>query len=258
MSPFELTLGDRAVSARRHPGAAPTLVFCHGAGGNERSFDELLAELPTSRAFLVPSLPGRLGSEGPPLGSVAEMVRFVLAAAAAAGVEAPLFVGHSLGGAVALEAALQAPERVAGLALFATGARLRVHPTILEAHAHAAERGERVPLTLAWRADTDAGLVARCEARRAETPPETTLADWRAADGFDRMDALAEVRAPALLVGGEEDALTPPKYMQYLDRHLAESELHLLPRAGHMLPHERAAEVAELLERFASGLPKPG
>ncbi len=41
-----------------------------------------------------------------------------------------------MGGAIAMTLALQAPEKVAGLGLVATGAHLRVHPQILESSAN--------------------------------------------------------------------------------------------------------------------------
>ena len=59
------------------------------------------------------------------------------------------------------------------------------------------------------------------------------------------MADLGNIRIPALIVAGTEDLLTPPKYADFMDAHLVNSELHIIEGAGHMLVSERAEEVAE-------------
>jgi pimeloyl-ACP methyl ester carboxylesterase len=126
-------VAGRPVAYQRQagPGGGPEILLLHGAGGSEHTFDALLPCLPFGA--LVPALPGRSGSEGPPLRSAADAARWI--AEFLQVVDLPQFVavGHSLGGAVALELGLAAASLPAlkGLALLSTGARLRVHPDIL-------------------------------------------------------------------------------------------------------------------------------
>jgi pimeloyl-ACP methyl ester carboxylesterase len=64
-----------------------------------------------------------------------------------------LVVGHSLGGGVAIEHALASPsERLKGIVLLATGARLRVHPMILQLFEQVA-RGARLARRRPLRSD---------------------------------------------------------------------------------------------------------
>lgn len=232
-------------------GEGPTFVLCHGAGGNEHSFDALLDALAGRRCFIA-ALPGRCGVPGPPLTTVAQMADYVLEASRGADVGDELvLVGHSLGGAVALEAALRQDARVVGLVLMATGAKLRVHPQILEIMQRAVEDGATAELgTMAWRGATDAGLIEESVAAGRRTPPEAALADWRAANAFDRMARLGQVAVPTLVLAGAEDALTPQKYARFLADGIAGARLELLDDAGHMFPLERAADVAEQLRAF--------
>lgn len=232
-------------------GEGPTFVFCHGAGGNLHSFDPLLDALAGRRCFIA-SLPGRWGVPGPPLESISEMADHVLEATRAADVgDSLVLVGHSLGGAVALEASLRQDSRVMGLVLMATGAKLRVHPQILEIMRQAVDDGATAELgTMAWRADTDPAVIARSVTAGKATPAEAALADWRAANDFDRMAALGQVGVPTLVLGGAEDPLTPQKYARFLADGIPDAELVLLEGAGHMFPIERAAAVAQLLVRF--------
>ena len=98
------------------------VVAVHGLPGSARDFRWLGAALPRSVRFLRLELPGFGGTpvETGPGPSIDERGRFVVEALGALGVERCVLVGHSMGGGVALSAAVQAPERVAGLALLAS------------------------------------------------------------------------------------------------------------------------------------------
>ncbi len=245
-------LDRRAVFWRRRgPAAGAPVVLLHGAGGNHRSFDELVAAL-DREDVVVPALPGRSGTGGPPPATAAEAATFVRALLDAIGVERAVVMGHSYGGGVALEVALadSASSRplVAGLLLVATGARLRVHPAILE-RARAAAAGEAPPFDqrAAFQPDTDPGLVSRFEARTAEVPATTTLADWIATNAFDRLGGLGPLRAPLVALAGDRDALTPPRYAQYFVDHVAGARAVTVAGGGHMLPVEQPQAVAQAL-----------
>lgn len=253
-------LGRRSATVRRrspvHASGLPALVLVHGAGGNHRSFDELLSALGPDLDVIVPALPGRLASDGPACRSVHEAAQFVDELVRALGLAHFIVAGHSYGGAIALDVAITACERAGtstlrGLALMATGARLRVHPAILKAMERAAETGQLADTALsAFRSDTAPALVRSVGERLALTSPSAASADWQAANAFDCMTELARIDLPTLVLGGAEDALTPPKYAEYLAAHIRGAELVLLDRAGHMFPNERAREAAQLLERF--------
>lgn len=93
----------------------------------------------------------------------------------------------------------------------------------------------------------DPALVADASKHHQLTPIETGGTDWKAANSFDRMLDLANIRVPALIVAGTEDVLTPVKYAQYLAAKIPDNELHVLEGAGHMLVMERAEQVAALI-----------
>jgi pimeloyl-ACP methyl ester carboxylesterase len=64
------------------------------------------------------------------------------------------------------------------------------------------------------------------------------------------MQDLKDIRIPALIIAGTNDALTPPKYAEYLAANIPENELHIIEGAGHMLVMERVAEVSKAIEDF--------
>ena len=241
----------RTVTFRREGGRGPALVCVHGSADNHHTYDRLLDALP-GRARYAINLPGRAGTDGPPLRTVAEMEAF-LSLFMETEVEGDYVVaGHSLGGAVAIEHALVSPsERLKGLVLLATGARLRVQPMILQLFEQGAESGvlPRPPPGL-YEQGVDSDLVDEAAQARELTPAQAGEADWRAADGFDRMQDAKDIQVPALIIAGTEDSLTPPKYAEYLAAHITENELHVFDGAGHMLMMERAAEVSEAIDAF--------
>ena len=249
----ERVLGKTIVVWRRrdasNPGR-PVVVVLHGAGGSHRSHDELVAAL-GGFDVVAPALPGRSGSEGAAPESAADAAAIVIALLASIGAERVIVVGHSYGGAIAIEIALVAAREnapaIAGVVLVATGARLRVHPSILE-RASAAARGEAPPFDLAplFRSGNEA-LAARVAARLATVPPAAALADWTAANRFDRLKDLGAVRAPLVAMAGEDDALTPPRYAHYLAAHVPGARAAIVPGAGHMLPMEMPEHVAAIV-----------
>jgi pimeloyl-ACP methyl ester carboxylesterase len=245
------SIDGRTVTFRHEPGRAPALVCIHGSADNHRAYDRLL-DVASGRERYAINMPGRAGAEGPALGSVAELARF-LSRFVESEVEGDYWVvGHSLGGAVAIEHALtSASGRLKGIVLLATGARLRVHPMILQLFDQVAETGKHPPLPPGlYEQGADPELLAEANENRLLTPIETGGKDWRAANGFDRMQDLPKIALPALIVAGTDDMLTPPKYAEYMASTIPNNELHIIEGAGHMLVAERAPQISQWIEGF--------
>ncbi len=104
-------------------GAGPTtLVMIHGLGGNLRNFTQALVDrLDGEFRVVVVDRPGSGYSTRAPGASagLAANARTVAGVVRALGLDRPVLVGHSLGGAVALAVALDHPGLVGGLALVA-------------------------------------------------------------------------------------------------------------------------------------------
>jgi pimeloyl-ACP methyl ester carboxylesterase len=233
-------------------------VLIHGAGQNHLAWDEVLPKI-GNVDLVIPSLPGRCHSEGTPLPNIGEAAAWLRSFLRRIGLRRVVVAGHSFGGAVALEYALTEPDghdpELAGLVLICTGARLRVHAEILARLEEAANAGLHADIASTfYRRDSDPAIVRREEAAASRTPPEVALVDWHAANAFDRMEDLGRVSVPTLVVGGEDDELTPPKYAKYLTEHIEGAELALLENAGHMLPFERHDTLAVTLHDFVKKL----
>lgn len=68
------------------------------------------------------------------------------------------------------------------------------------------------------------------------------------------MERVSSIGLPTLVLAGEDDTMTPPKYQRFLAERLPRAELVLLPRAGHYPQVEQAAAFNVALERFLAGL----
>lgn len=209
--------------------------------------------MPGRRVYAL-DLPGHGKSDPPSENSVAGYARRLHDWLEELALERALLVGHSLGGAIALHAAVAHPEKIAGLVLVGTGARLRVHPALLEITA-APERFEQaVAQVIAWAFGPDAAarLVELAHKRMLETDPRVLHLDFQACNAFDMMDQLGKVRAPTLTLCGSEDKLTPPKYSRYLAENIPDASMTVVEGAGHMVMLERPDQVASALADFAS------
>lgn len=241
------------MSLTHHPGPGPSVVLVHGAGGNAATWLSVLEAWAWADVWCV-DLPGRGQETRPALASVMALADWLAQALARQPLRAPIVVGHSLGGAITQALALHEPGRYRAV-LVSSGARLRVAPTIL---AKAALATDSVPFALDWvfRADAPAERVAAYLAAAARTPAATTVADWRACDGFDLRPRLAEIRDPVAVIYGTADALTPEARQIWLAEALG-VEARAIEGAGHMVPWERPAALAAEVQRFAAQTAPP-
>jgi len=215
------------------------LLLVHGAGGTHDHWPEALRRLPGRRVIAV-DLPGHGGSPLPGERSVPAYAGRLLDLLDALGIARVVVGGHSMGGAIALTLALEAPERIAALLLVGTGARLRVTPAILLASADPA-RSRQVANAVAgfsFGAGASPQLLRAHADGVAAAAPGILHGDFTACDAFDAMERLGAIRAPARIVVGAEDRLTPPRYAAFLRERLPGDGLLTVPGAGHMVTWE--------------------
>jgi len=219
----------------------------HGSGGDRR--DWTAQERRFERAVYL-DLPGH--PTGSALRSAAEVADALAPLVAA--VDGPrAIVGHSLGGAVALELARRHPDLVDGLVLLASGARLPVPDRVMAGlRDDFAAECERV-IAASYLAGPSRDAARHREAMHA-AGPAALEADYAACAGFDARGALGEVRAPALVIAAGEDVLTPPWLSEELTRELPLAQMALVPGVGHAVMAEGAGAVNLLLAAYLARL----
>lgn len=231
------------------PAALVPVVFVHGAGGTHQHWLYQVRDLPRSPTYAV-DLPGHGRSEGPGCDSIQAYASWLVAFLDAAGLERAVLVGHSMGGAIAQMMALRHPDRVAGLGLVATGAKLRVAPAILGGVLQNAEAAVRLICDFAFGPEVPPELVRQGRRQMAEVPAEVLHGDFVACDAFDVMEQLGSISVPTFVLCGTQDQLTPPKYSVRLRDLITGADLHLVEGAGHMVMVEQPQAVTRILTAF--------
>ncbi len=238
----------------------PPVVLIHGAGGTHLHWPACIRRLPEYPVYAL-DLPGHGKSEGRGRQTITGYAQSVLDWMQALKMHKAVFIGHSMGGAIALTLGIQHPERVLGLGLVGTGARLKVAPALLENTAHKETFPTVIETICDWAFGplADPRLVELAAKRMAEIRPTVFHSDFTACNAFNVMEKLGEIRAPSLALCGENDQLTPPRYSQYLADQIPNAEVQILPEAGHMVMLEKPDEVAEALLTFLTKTPyQPG
>lgn len=211
-------------------GQGEALLCLHGAGGNHTHWGRIMAGLADIARVVTIDLPGHGRSAPPACPTIAAYGAAALDLLTALDLERAILVGHSLGAAAALEAALIAPERVAGLILVGAAARLRVAPATLSG---LVERPvEAVEQLVAAIYPPPAAALRPTAIAEYLQDPALLRADLLACDGWDIRARLETGRIATLLISGELDVLTPPRLANEL-RDLLGAELISLPAAGH-------------------------
>jgi len=150
-----------------------------------------------------------------------------------------ILCGHSMGGALTQLFALQDSSKLSGIILVGTGAKLRVNPMIFEWLENDFEAYIGAMGTYAFAEETDEEMREASKAEMRKCPPSIISRDFRACDAFDVMDRIHQISIPTLIVVGDEDLLTPPKYSTYLGNQIVDSKLTTIPKAGHSVMLEQ-------------------
>ncbi len=231
------------------------VIFIHGAGSSHLVWGAQSRALgDTSRAIAL-DLPGHGKSQGAGRESIDAYCGLLLAFFDALAIGRAVLVGHSMGGAISLELALSHSERVAALGLISTGARLRVLPAILDGVLNDLDKTVRTITENSFEAGADGALIQKSEAQLRACDPHVLHGDYVACNSFDAIDRVSEIRAPALVICGREDRMTPPKYSEFLANRIPNARLEWIERAGHQVMIEQPDAVSRALIDFVKAFP---
>jgi pimeloyl-ACP methyl ester carboxylesterase len=170
-----------------------------------------------------------------------------------AAITEPVFVGHSMGGAIAMTLALTG-FKVRALVLVGTGARLRVHPTLLSKTNENYEEAAKLIATWSVSPSSDPAIAERIAQELLRVSPQVTLGDFVACDKFDRMTDVQKLACKTLVVVGADDRMTPVKYSQYLHEKIDGSTLVVIPGAGHSVMLEKHRMFNDVVDSFLNSL----
>ena len=247
---------------RWHGGPGDVLVLIAGLGAKGTSWHPFLETAARSFAVLTFDNPG--AGQSPRLCepvSIADLAGQVVDLLDHLGVRRAHVVGRSMGGMIAQELALLAPERVDRLVLASTTGRPESHLTeVFRLWAQMAAL--RLPTAIRHRCSllwclgdealaSNARVRSYLRARASSDRPEEYALLAEACARHDSLDRLGSLRVPTLVVSGTDDRLMPAANAKALASAIPGSELCWIPGAGHLAyletPARFAAEVLDFL-----------
>jgi 3-oxoadipate enol-lactonase len=246
----EIAAGEVRLHYVERPGEGEPILFVHGHHGTHHAWDDLIAALPAPHRALAVDLRGCGSSDKPPDGyAPADYARDLLRAADAMGIGRFTLAGYSLGGVVAVQAAIQEQDRIRRLVLVAVAALDGIGP----------ERPPE-PQPPPSRELRRAGLLNMMARPLSEERIEQLLDDeetWLPQASHGAIEALrplhlgerlGELEMPSLVMVGDRDALLPGNLSAAA--RMPNAGLQVYYRASHLLPMELPGELASLIDEF--------
>ncbi|WP_284742408.1 alpha/beta fold hydrolase [Amycolatopsis sp. RTGN1] len=260
--------------AYHEAGEGEPLLMLHGSGPGVSAWSNFRDNLPVfAERFrtIMPDLPGFGGTELPELDAVypAVAARWILRLMDELGIGSAVFVGNSMGGAVAAELAVQAPERVRRMALMGSGG---LSVGIFQAEPSEGfqrlfeflEDPTRERMT-AWvrtmvhnqRLVTDDLIDERLSNATADGVIQRTKVIFgsmfdprRQAEHTPLWTRATTMTTPTLLVWGRDDRMLPYDQAHFATRWLPDVELHTFARCGHWAQIERKSDFERVVIEF--------
>lgn len=231
----------------------PTLLFLHESGGASATWQGQLTGLAGGARCLVPDIPGHGKSEGSGFVRVSDYRRAVLAFLDALAIRWPVVVaGVCLGAAVAVDLAMHAPERVAGLVLAGVSEGGRAGEACRNAVATGLAPEEFV--TGLFGSGAHHRMVTERLTRWRLTSPLVRFGDLDALSAYPLVRAASLISHPALLVAGEEDPIATPAKVRAVAHGMAGARVVAIPGAGCLCMLEQPAGFNQAVAGFLQEL----
>ena len=238
-------------------GQGPPLLYLHGAIG-QKGWAPFLDRLAEEFNVYAPFIPGYSSSTGlEHLDDVFDLTLYHLELMDALGLDWAHLVGHFLGGMISADMAATAPGRVARLVLVAPAGLWRDDAPVADFLAMSSAELEQ-HLWAGGQSPEGADVEASEQAPELLLPER--VQDLTAAGKFlwpipDRglKRRAYRIKAPTLILWGDQDRFAPPVYAQDFRRLIKGSEVEVMPDAGHLLMLEYPDAFAGAVSRFLNG-----
>lgn len=246
------------------PGAnGEPLVFIHALGADLQLWENVATAFVARHRVVRYDLRGHGRSEsGGPECAIADHVDDLIRLLDRLGIPSATLVGISVGGLIALAAALRQPSRLRRLVICASAARIGTRESWTERMALVRARGlEAMADMIVGRwvtsefAAREPAVVRGLRDRLIRTPVDGYLATCATLRDADLREQAKGLRAPVLVLGGEHDVAVPVTLCRELADLIPHAQWQLIPGCAHLPPVEQPVLVSAAIGRFISGRP---
>jgi len=236
------------------------VLFIHGLGSSADRWLDIPDALSLQNLHAVAiDLPGFGLSDKPAINyTIAEFAKSVAGFMQNAGIKQASLVGHSLGGYIAAQLAIDYPELVNKLALVDTSGMLDGPTPLLQQYLDAAMNPTKQSVRAVFEqmvADKIRipeilvdGFIYRISQPGAQAAFKSAYDN--SVNTQIGAEKLKQINAPTLIIWGMQDSLIPLKYFKIFQEAIAHAEVVIVEDAGHAPFAEKPAIVSELLRRF--------
>jgi pimeloyl-ACP methyl ester carboxylesterase len=232
-----------------------SLLFIHGAGVDHTVWMNQYEPMQDGYNIAAIDLPGHGHSEGKGEEDVFLYTTWVKKIIDCLGMNKPVLIGHSLGAAIGLVFAVKYGDALSGVVSVGGGVRMPVNEMILAGLKTdpAAVMGLVAKLCISKKhrgslSDAMSSVFTRMK-------PDILHGDFLACDRLDITGEITQIKAPALVVCGDDDKMTPPAMSHFLADNIEGGRLAMIAGAGHMVMLEDPGAFNEVLEAFVESLP---
>jgi aminoacrylate hydrolase len=254
-----VVIGDGALHYERQ-GVGFPVMFVTGLSGLASFWNDQVAAFGKNFDVIMHDHRG-IDQSNPTRSSFDRMAANVIGLMDALEIERAHVVGHSTGGAIAQILAIEHPKRLASVVLSASWTKpdayfrrifglrkdilLRLGPT-------AYVQSTTLFLYPSWWVARNNERLRQQEAQTLAVFPPTDIAASRidAILAFDRTEQLGRIKTPTLVVGAEDDIITPAYFSEELARLIPGAEIKIFPRGGHAFTQVRAREFNQAVLPF--------
>jgi 3-oxoadipate enol-lactonase len=246
-------------------GRGRPLVLVHGLADDHRAWRKALPHLVLDHRVILYDLRGHGESSlGGADGTLAQLSADLVALMDAISLPAATIAGFSLGGTIAMHAAVSHPGRVDGLALVSTSSR--VNAAAASWYRDRAEMVDTNDPELRATLDKDTEEVYQCKPsetasgllirRQSTNDPRGFANACRAMVRLheEPLDAsLGAITVPTVVIVGDKDRHCPPRAAEIICSLISGSRLRILAGTGHAAPLERPSQVAADIRALGAG-----
>jgi pimeloyl-ACP methyl ester carboxylesterase len=235
------------------------ILFIHGAGSNGHTWHRQGEAIGEHHSAIALDLPGHgrsAGVEG--LSTVADYADFVIAFLDKLQIKSTIILGHSMGGAIAMELALRHSPRVEALILSCTAAQFNISAERIDAlRAITMGRAPQAFNTEGYSPKTvkeNFDVVREGWMEQAKTDPRVRYTDIVACSNVDLREQISKIEKPTLIIAGADDQGTTPADAEFMAGKILGAKKTIVADAGHFIPRERPAEYNSAIEEFVASL----
>ena len=225
-------------------GPGPPLFLLHGNAGSAAVWRKVIPRLAKPYRVIAHDRRGfgcsakREDGDVSPQAYAAELARLLDALE----VERAHIAGLSFGGMVAQCFALDFPDRLDGLVLAGTTpdrSGRNADDTVAQLRRDGWSAAARALVTSWFRPDADPADIDEAYGISMETTPEMYARTVHALGDFDIRQDVARIRAPTLVVIGEDDRTLPMPFSEFLRDRIPGARLSVVARCAHLVPVEQ-------------------